>query len=85
MAVLDEASRIEVWAELMRKFSRDGETIGIIKPDLRAAVDALDDYMDANAAVMNNELPQPARAELTSAQKAIILSFVVLKRYKVIL
>ena len=84
MAVLDEASRTEVWAELMRKYSRDGETIGITKQDLRAAVDALDDFMDANAATINNALPQPAKAELTSAQKALMLSFVVLKRYKVI-
>ena len=84
MAVLDEASRIEVWAELMRKYSRDGETIGINKADLRAAVNAVDNYMDNNAAAMNNELPQPAKGTLTPAQKALILSYVVLKRYKVI-
>lgn len=85
MAILDEADRVEVWAELMRKYSRDGETIGAItKADLRTAVDALDDFMNANAATINNALPEPAKAVLTPAQKALMLSFVVLKRYKVI-
>ena len=84
MAVLDEAARVAVWAELMRKYSNDGETIGITKVDLRAAINALDDYMNDNAAAMNNELPQPAKGTLTAAQKALVLSFVVLKRYKVI-
>jgi len=84
MAVLNEASRIEVWAELMRQYSNDGESIGINKADLRAAVDALDTFMDNNAAAINSALPQPARGGLTTPQKAIMLSYVVLKRYKVI-
>jgi len=84
MAKLDEPTRVEVWADLMRKFSNDGETIGITKPDLRAAVNALDDFMDDNAGTINGAIPQPARGSLTSAQKAIMLSFVVLKRYEVI-
>lgn len=83
MAVLDELARVEVWAELMRKYSRDGETIGIDKPALRAAVDSIDDYMDDNAAAINAGIPQPARGVLTAQQKALMLSFVVLKRYKV--
>ena len=84
MAVLDEASRVEVWAELMRKYSSDGESIGINKPDLRAAVDALDTFMNTNAATINNALPQPAKSALTVQQKALMLSYVVLKRYRVI-
>ena len=84
MAVLDEASRVEVWAELMRKYSSDGESIGINKPDLRTAVDALDTFMNTNAATINNALPQPAKSALTVQQKALMLSYVVLKRYRVI-
>ena len=84
MAILDEASRVAVWAELMRKYSSDGNNIGITKQDLRAAVDALDDFMDDNAGTINNALPEPAKGSLTPAQKALMLSFVVLKRYKVI-
>ena len=84
MAVLNEEDRIHVWAKLMQKYSSDGETIGIIKQDLRAAVNALDDYMDTNAVAMNSTLPEPAKSGLTQAQKALILSYVVLKRYGVI-
>jgi hypothetical protein len=84
MAVLDEASRVQVWAELMRKYSSDGDSIGINKADLRAAVDALDTFMNDNAATINNALPEPAKGVLTVQQKALMLSYVVLKRYRVI-
>jgi hypothetical protein len=83
MAVLDETARVDVWARLMRKYSTDGDSIGINKADLRAAINALDDFMDANAATINNALPEPAKSSLTQAQKALMLSFVVLKRYQV--
>lgn len=83
MAVLPEQDRLELWAELMRRYSVDGETIGVTKPELRAAVDAIDDFMDANAAAINQALPQPARGVLTTAQKAILLTFVVERRYLV--
>jgi len=65
----------------MRKYSADGETIGIAKADLRAAVDALDTYFNDNAATINNTLPTAARNGLTQAQKAILLQYVVYKRY----
>ena len=84
MAVLPNAERVEVWAEYMRQLSNDGESIGVTKPDLRDAVNALDDFMDANAGVINAAIPQPARGTLTTQQKALLLSYVVLKRYKVI-
>jgi hypothetical protein len=88
MAVLNETERVDVWAKLMRQYSSDGETIGINKPELRAAVDAIDDYMiddymNDNAATINNALPTAAKTTLTAAQKAVLLSYVVLKRYQV--
>jgi hypothetical protein len=83
MAVLNETERVDVWAKLMRQYSSDGETIGINKPELRAAVDAIDDYMHDNAATINNALPTAAKTTLTAAQKAVLLSYVVLKRYQV--
>ncbi len=81
MATLGELQRIEVWADLMRRYSTDGESIGINKNDLRAAVDALDDYFDANAVTINNALPAAAKAGLTTKQKAVMLMFVVTQRY----
>ena len=84
MAELDETARTKVWSDLMKRYSEDGESINVTKADLRAAVDALDSYLDDNAGDINNALPNPAKSELTQSQKALLLSYVVLKRYEVI-
>ncbi len=81
MSVLPDADRIKAWADLMRKFSDDRQSITITKTDLRAAVDALDSWIDANAATINAALPQPARGNLTTQQKAILLMYVITQRY----
>lgn len=81
MAVLDETNRAAVWAEYMRKLSSDGESIGVTKPELRAAVNALDTFLEDNAAAINSAIPQPARSALTTTQKALLLNYVVTQRY----
>jgi len=78
MAVLADADRRDVWAEFMR--DPDG-TMGLTKADLRAAVDALDNFLHTNAAAINTTIPQPARGALTTTQKAKLLQFVIQKRY----
>lgn len=78
MAVLPDAERREAWAEYMR------ETLalsGLTKAELRAAVDAVDDWVNANAASFNAALPQPARSALTAGQKARLLAAVAVRRY----
>lgn len=79
MAVMTDIARAEVVAAWMR----DNEaTVGAItKLDLRAAINAVDQYMSDNAAAMNAAIPQPARGQLTTKQKALILTAVVAKRY----
>ena len=81
MAVLSNADRREVWAEFMRS-SETGETFGIVKDDLRAAVNAIDQWVDDNAASFNAAIPQPARGSLTARQKARLLSRVIAKRFE---
>ena len=81
MATLTTDQRRALWAELMQELSRDGQTVAITKADLRAAVDALDTWLDTNAATINTAIPQPARGALTTAQKARLLMFVVRARY----
>lgn len=78
MAVLNDADRKEVWAEFMRS---SGVFPGLTKAELRAAVDALDDFMNTNAAAINSAIPQPARGALTTSQKAKLLVHVVQQRY----
>lgn len=80
MAVLTPDKRLEVRDEAMRD-PRLGLLNGLLKGDLAAAINGLDDYVNANAAAINAAIPQPARANLTTPQKALLLMFVVAKRY----
>lgn len=78
MAVLANSDRVEAWALYMRE---QLGAVAVTKQDLRAAVDALDDFMDTNAGAINAAIPQPARGGLTISQKALLLMYVVKQRY----
>jgi len=80
MAVLSDSDRITVWAEFLRNGQGD---LGLTKSDVRAAVDAIDSWMDSNAGSLNSAIPQPARGVLSTRQKAALLKAVVTKRYQV--
>ena len=82
MAVLSDSDRVAVWLQHMRE---NAETYGVMtKADLRAAVDAADQWAEDNASAFNLAIPQPARASMTAKQKALLLMFVVAKRYGVL-
>lgn len=82
MAALSEQERANVWADFMRKLSLTNESLGAVsKADLRAAVDAIDQFLEDNATTINNAFPQPARANLTVPQKARLLAYVALRRW----
>lgn len=55
----------------------------VAKADLRAAIDAIDAYFDANvtAAGINAAIPQPARGALSTAQKTLLVKLVMQRRY----
>lgn len=44
------------------------------KPDFRAAVNAVDDWIDDNAASFNSALPEPYKSDATAIQKADLLA-----------
>jgi len=79
MAVLLDDDRKEVWANWMRE---NNESISITKVDLRAAINAIDDWVNTNAAAFNTAIPQPARGVLSARQKARLLTAVVVKRFE---
>lgn len=83
MAVLSDNDRLATWANLMREFSNLRSPIGITKADLRAALNAADQWADDNASEFNLAMPQPARGSLTAKQKALLLMFVIAKRHEV--
>jgi hypothetical protein len=55
----------------------------VTKPDLRAAINDIDAWIDTNASAFNTAISQPARSALTSKQKAALLMLVVTKRFGV--
>lgn len=80
MAALSENDRASAWAEYMR--TGDGAT-GITKAQLRAVVDAIDDWIDVNSTGFNNAIPQPQRGLLSTKQKVSIFMRVLRFRYLV--
>lgn len=73
---LDAINRFQVFAHLCRVIGWPALT----KPDIKAAVDAVDDWADANATSYNSALPQPFRGTATAAQKAALLAYVCMRR-----
>lgn len=82
MAVLSDSARASIWRAVMRFLSDRRDPVGTLtKAELRAAINAIDDWVDANATALNTAIPQPARAQLTAAQKALLLAGVALVRF----
>lgn len=80
MAVLIDQDRFDLMAQLMRDAAFISAS-GVTKADLRATVDAIDSYLNTNASAINSAIPQPARANLSIPIKALLLMYVVQKRY----
>jgi len=80
MAALDAATRRDLMGKAAKLLDAAG-TVTLTKDDLVAAVGGLDDFLEANAAAINQAIPQPARGALTAPQKAALLSFVAMRRY----
>lgn len=70
------ADRQKVMAQLSRQFAWTGLT----KTDLQAAVNAIDDFFDANSTPINNAFPQPFRTTASTNQKALIVALVAARR-----
>ena len=81
MAVLPNADRVAIWKQMMDDLSKRRESAPFLKADLRAAVNALDQWLDDNKASANAALPQPFRGAATTPQKALLLQFVIQKRF----
>jgi hypothetical protein len=76
MAVLDDTARQAIRDAFMR-----ARNIGAVtKPDLRAAIDATDSWIDTNAASFNTALPDPFKSTATLEQKTMLFCYVALKR-----
>lgn len=77
MANMSAEERRRCWAQFMRV---NTESLSITKTDLRAAVDATDQWITDNETAFNLAIPQPARGALSSTQKTLLFTYVAMRR-----
>lgn len=80
MAALSNNDRIAAWEQWMRE-NKATITGAMTRGELRAAIDAADNWADSNAASYNSALPLPARTVLSASQKAALLNIIIAKRF----
>jgi hypothetical protein len=81
VAALSDADRALLAAEMQRNADCPG---GVSKAQLRAVVNAIDDWWDATGSVDGNAaIPQPQRGVMTTKQKARVFMEYLRRRYEV--
>ena len=80
MATLPGLDRYRIYRGLMRYWSNVWEPIGVNKADLKAAVDATDEWIEDNQVSYNSALPNPFKTQATQAQKTLLFCAVALMR-----
>lgn len=78
MAVLTNQERREVSSQFQQ-----GRAFGVLlKADVQAAVDALDNFLDSGPflTAINNQLPEPAKSTLPPGFKRELLGLILRKR-----
>jgi hypothetical protein len=85
MAILSDSDRQLVARDWVRKiFVELATTANMSHASIKSAVDAADQWADDNATAFNSALPVPFRTTATTAQKTLLLSYVILKRAGII-
>lgn len=77
MVLLPDQDRERIWRWFMR---RNSDPCSYTKTDLRAAVNAVDVWVESNSAAFNTALPQPFRGQATADQKTLLLCWVAMRR-----
>ena len=77
MALLDATNRFRVAIAWMRD---NIESSGFSKPDLSAAVNATDQWIEDNQTAFNTALPSAFRTSASLAQKTALFCFVAMRR-----
>lgn len=78
--VMTSPERAACTTAYMRELSRAASALGVTKAQLRAAIDAADQWCDDNAASFNTALPTTFRNAATAAQKNLLLTYVLRRR-----
>jgi len=82
--LLSEQERDNLSQDYMRTTSRLHSDLGIcLKADIRAAIDALDSYIDGEASSIDASLPATFRNEAGDSEKSLLLQMLTATRYTV--
>jgi hypothetical protein len=80
---MTDAQRKAVWAAFMDELSSRRESTGsLLKAEIRAALDAADQWVSDNATSYNNALPTAFKTNATTAHKNELLQFVLEARVR---
>lgn len=81
MAALDDVGRVLVWISTTRMVEHTADISDtVIRDAIRAAVDAVDDWVDLHQVDYNAVLPEPFASFSTSQQKTALLMLVISER-----
>ena len=75
--------REAVFLSIEGVYSRDRVPTALSRQDLRAAVGAIDDWIDANLASFVAAIPEPVRSATTAKQKVAMFRWCIDKRWEV--
>lgn len=81
MTVLTTNQRTAIRSDYGHILSESRTAFNLTKAQLDAAIAAIDDWIEANAASFNSALPIAARNNLTASQKAHLFYLVAQRRY----
>jgi hypothetical protein len=76
---LTNAQRDDAWLQILRQTASRLSNL-LAKPDLQAAVTAVDSWATNNQASYLAALPDPFKTQSNAAEKALLLAYVCLKR-----
>jgi hypothetical protein len=84
MPLLDEISRKKIRSRISKRISEARSGINLTKPELDAAIAAVDQWIEDNQASFNNSLPEPAKTNLSGNQKVLLFFYVANERFEVL-
>lgn len=73
---LTQDQKDRIFRYVQRRWSRARVPCGFTKPDLRAAIDDVDAWLDSNTTEYNQALSQPFRGAASIEQKGLLLVYV---------
>lgn len=84
MAALTAQQRADTTLELIRNEIVAANLMATLTTvELRDLVNAMDDYLEANAVLINSAIPLPLRTNASAKMKALAMGYAALKRAKV--